>query len=295
LDGNHEIVGVVTRPDAPKGRSRRLAPSQVAEVASEHGLELARPVSLRDTDFREWLSARRPDVCAVVAYGALVPEDLLALPGHGWVNVHYSLLPRWRGAAPVQRAILAGDAETGVSVFQLAVELDSGPVYAQRALPVAGRNTGELLDVLTGLGAETLAETLDGIESGTATAVPQPLDGVTLAPKLSPDDGCLDWSEPADALERRVRACNPAPMAWTTLDGARVRIAEARMPADMNIDPDTLEPGVLEPQRKRLLVGTGSEPLELTLVQPDGRKPMRGADWGRGLRDDRARFDNWKR
>ena len=276
----HEVVAVLTRPDAPQGRSARPVPSPVAALAISRGIEVLRPERASDPALAARLADLAPDCCPVVAYGGLIPSGLLRLPRNGWVNVHYSLLPRWRGAAPVQRAILAGNETTGVTVFELVKELDAGAVLATAEYRLGELETaGEALAALTGLGAQLLLEALDAIEAGTAVAAPQPAEGITLAPKLTVADARLDWTRPAIELARLVRANNPSPMAWTELDGERFRVLLAR-PADAS----GLAPGEVRAEKRRVVVGTGSGDLELLQVQPAGRKVLAGADWGRGLK-----------
>lgn len=283
--GRHEVVAVLTRPDAPKGRSGRPVPGPVAELAAAHGIEVLRPARASDPGLAERLAELAPDCCPVVAYGGLVPRHLLGLPAHGWLNVHFSLLPRWRGAAPVQHAILAGDELTGVTVFELVEELDAGPVLAAAGYRLgAAATSGEALAALQPLGAQLLADTLDSVAAGTATRTPQPVDGITLAPKLTVAGARLDWTNATAVLERQVRANNPSPVAWTELDGERFRVLQAG-PAD----PADLDPGVVSPGRRSVLVGTGDGALELRIVQPAGRRALAAADWGRGLRGP-ARF-----
>ncbi len=279
-DGRHEVVAALTRPDAARGRSKRLLPSEVAQLAVERGIEVLKPATLRDEAATAQIEALGVDCCVVVAYGALVPARLLALPRHGWVNVHYSLLPRWRGAAPVQRAIMAGDETTGVSIFRLVPELDAGPVLAQLPVAVGERDAGELLAALTSVAVDALTTSLDALEAGTAALTPQPDEGVTYAAKLTPDDARLDWTKPAADLGRIVRGCHPAPVAWTTLDGERFRVLRAQ-PAD---DPG-LAVGQVAVGKRDVLVGTGGGALRLVTVQPQGRRPMPAADWGRGLHE----------
>lgn len=278
---SHDVVAVVTRPDAPQGRSRRPVPSPVARLASERGIEVLRPARPADPAFLTRLVELAPDVCPVVAYGALIPGNVLAVPRLGWINVHYSLLPRWRGAAPVQRAILAGDAETGVSVFALVPELDAGPVYASAPYRLGELETaGEALAALQPVGTDLLIDTLDGLAAGTATAVDQPGEGVTLAPKLAVAEARIDWLSAAVPITRQVRACNPAPMAWTMLADERFRVLLARP------EPGTgLAPGQVAAGKHEARVGTGDGDLILLRVQPAGRAAMAGADWGRGLRE----------
>jgi methionyl-tRNA formyltransferase len=280
--GGHEVMAVLTRPDAPKGRSSLPVPSAVAELALAHGIEVLRPSRAGDPDLAARLRVLAPDCCPVVAYGGLVPRPLLGLPPHGWVNVHFSLLPRWRGAAPVQHAILAGDEVTGVSVFELVEELDAGPVLTTRRYRLGARETsGEALAALTRLGAEALLATLDGLAAGTITAVPQPTEGVTLAPKLSVPGARIDWTRPAVTIDRQVRANNPAPIAWTEFGGDRFRVLAVAPVPDAGLAPGELRAG-----RREALVGTGDGSLELVLVQPAGRRALAGADWARGLRSE---------
>ncbi len=278
--GNHEVVAVITRPDAPQGRSSRPLPSPVAQLAAERGIEVLRPARASDPALASRLVELAPDCCPVVAYGGLIPGSLLAVPRHGWVNVHFSLLPRWRGAAPVQHAILAGDPVTGVTVFELVEALDAGPVLATADyLPGEAETAGAALAALQDIGAELLVRTLDSMAAGTATARPQPETGVTLAPKLTVAGARIDWTRPALELSRQVRANNPSPVAWTELDGERLRVLLAIPAAG-----EDLQPGQLQAGKRSVLVGTGDGLLELLLVQPAGKRPVAAADWGRGLR-----------
>lgn len=282
-DGGHEVVAVLTRPDAPQGRSSRPVPSPVAQLAADHGIEVLRPPRASDPGLATRLAELDPDCCPVVAYGGLIPRTLLDLPRHGWVNVHFSLLPRWRGAAPVQHAILAGDEITGVTVFELVEELDAGPVLTSAAYPLYPAETaGDALDALQALGAEELVRTLDGLAAGTITAMPQPADGLMLAPKLTVQGARIDWNRPAVDISRQVRANNPSPVAWTELDGERFRVLLA-VPSD----GEPLPAGELRAGKRSVLVGTGSGPLEMLVVQPAGKRPTAAADWGRGLRGER--------
>jgi len=275
----HELLAVLTRPAAPQGRSKRLVSSPVARWASEHQVEILRPGRPSDPEFVERLTQLAPDCCPVVAYGALIPPAVLAIPRFGWVNVHFSLLPAWRGAAPVQRAILAGDTETGISIFELVPALDAGPVYVREPSPLgADETSGDVLVRLAARGAEALVGVLDGIEAGTLTPAVQPDSGVSLAPKLRVLEARLDWSLPALDLDRTVRACNPSPVAWTTFRGERLKIWLAKARAGT-----VLPPGVLAVDRRGINVGTGRGVLELLQVQPAGKRPMPAADWGRGL------------
>ncbi|MFF5342947.1 methionyl-tRNA formyltransferase [Streptomyces althioticus] len=279
--GRHEVAAVVTRPDAPAGRGRRLVASPVAERAEEAGIEVLKPVRPKDPDFLERLRQIAPDCCPVVAYGALLPRVALDIPAHGWVNLHFSLLPAWRGAAPVQHAIMAGDEITGASTFLIEEGLDSGPVYGTVTEEIRPTDTsGDLLTRLAFAGAGLLAATMDGIEDGTLKAVPQPAEGVSLAPKVNVEDARVDWGTPALRVDRVVRGCTPAPGAWTTFRGERLKIVQAR-PVPERTD---LTPGQLSAGKNNVYVGTGSYAVELLWVQPQGKRPMRGADWARGVR-----------
>ncbi len=280
-DSRHELVGVVTRPDAPSGRGRRLTPSPVAVHAEGLGGPVLKPVRAGDPDFLRELAALRPDCCPVVAYGALLPQPALDIPPHGWVNLHFSLLPAWRGAAPVQHALLAGDEITGATTFRIVKELDAGPTYGVLTEAVRATDTsGDLLGRLAEAGARLLVATLDGIEDGTLEARQQPADGVSLAPKVRVEDAEVDWGQPAAAVDRRIRACTPAPGAWTTLDGQRLGLGPVRI----DTDGDPLPPGRLEAGKRRVRVGTGTRPVLLGEVRPTGRRPMPAADWARGVR-----------
>ncbi|MCH0543155.1 methionyl-tRNA formyltransferase [Streptomyces sp. MUM 203J] len=277
----HEVAAVVTRPDAPAGRGRRLVASPVAERAAEAGIEVLKPVRPRDEDFLARLREIAPDCCPVVAYGALLPRVALDIPQNGWVNLHFSLLPAWRGAAPVQHSLMAGDEVTGASTFQIEEGLDSGPVYGVVTEEVRPTDTsGDLLTRLAFAGAGLLAATMDGIEDGTLKAVPQPDEGVTLAPKITVEDARVDWSAPALRVDRVVRGCTPAPGAWTLFRGERLKLVQVK-PVPERTD---LEPGEIAAGKKNLYVGTGSHAVELLWVQAQGKKPMGGADWARGAR-----------
>ena len=277
----HELVAVVTRPDAPAGRGRRLVRSPAAAWADEHGVEVLTPQRPREPEFQERLRRLAPDCVPVVAYGALVPPSALEIPKHGWVNLHFSLLPAWRGAAPVQHAVLHGDEVTGASVFELEAGLDTGPVYGTLTEDIRPTDTsGDLLDRLATEGAGLLVAVLDAIEAGTARAHPQPADGVSLAPKLTVEDARIRWSDPAFAVDRRVRACTPAPGAWTTLRDDRVKLGPVRPVANA----PRLEPGELLVERAQVLAGTATTPVALGEVRAAGKKPMSATDWARGLR-----------
>jgi methionyl-tRNA formyltransferase len=284
----HEVAAVITREDAPLGRKRVLTPSPVAEAADRLGLRVLKANRLGG-EVTERIAALQPDLGVVVAYGGLVREPLLSLPRLGWVNLHFSLLPRWRGAAPVQHAVIAGDTETGAAVFRLVPELDAGDVYAELRRAIAPEETaGELLDALSHDGAALLADTVDALAAGTAVATPQQ-GRVTLAPKLALEDARLDLTQPADRVLARLRGVTPEPGAFVLLDGERFKLhAARRAPGEA-----PLEPGVVAARDRRILVGTGSEPLELVTVQPAGKRAMAAAEWMRGAasaRDGRVAF-----
>ena len=288
LASGHEVAAVVTRPDAPAGRGLHLAPSPVAQRAADAGLEVLKPARPRDPEFLDRLRQIAPGCCPVTAYGALIPQQALDIPEHGWVNLHFSLLPAWRGAAPVQHALLHGDDITGATTFQIVAALDAGPVYGVVTEQVRpGDTAGDLLDRLAESGARLLVATIDGIESGELVARPQPEDGVSLAPKITPDDARVRWDEPAAAVSRRVRACTPAPGAWTELHGARIKLWPfAGVVDDAGVPPG---PGQFRVLAGDVLVGTGSQPVRLGDVQPPGKRRMPAAEWARGLRlDDSA-------
>jgi methionyl-tRNA formyltransferase len=279
-DSRHELVAVVTRPDAPSGRGKKLTASPVAQRAAELGIEVLKPQRPRDEEFVTRLTELAPDCCPVVAYGALLPQRVLEIPRHGWVNLHFSLLPAWRGAAPVQRAILAGDQITGATTFRIVLELDAGPILATVSEPIRPDDTaGDLLHRLSLSGARLLVETLDGIEDGTLTATPQPETDaqVSYASKINVENARIDWTQSADVLDRLIRACAPAPGAWTTFRGERFKINSAR------ICDAVLAPGVLQISKRGVRVGTATQALELDEIQAQGKKPMPAADWARGI------------
>ncbi|MFE7552888.1 methionyl-tRNA formyltransferase [Streptomyces gardneri] len=279
--GRHEVAAVVTRPDAPAGRGRRLVASPVAQRAEEAGIEVLKPVRPRDEDFLARLREIAPDCCPVVAYGALLPKVALDIPARGWVNLHFSLLPAWRGAAPVQHSLMAGDQVTGASTFLIEEGLDSGPVYGVVTEDVRPTDTsGDLLTRLAFAGAGLLAATMDGIEDGHLQAVPQPVEGITLAPKIQVEDAHVDFAAPALRVDRVVRGCTPAPGAWTLFRGERLKLIQVTPLPDRT----DLAPGELVVGKNNVYAGTGSYAVELLWVQPQGKKPMKAADWARGVR-----------
>jgi methionyl-tRNA formyltransferase len=281
-DSPHELVGVVTRPDAPAGRGRKLVASPVAQLAKELGLTVLKPEHPRDLEFQAALRALQPDVCPVVAYGALLPQSALDIPVHGWINLHFSVLPQWRGAAPVQHALFAGDEVTGATTFRIVKELDAGPTFGLMTQLIKADDTaGTLLGKLAEGGAGLLLATLDGIESGDIEAREQPSEGITFAPKILVEHARIDWDDPALAIDRRVRACTPGPGAWTTFEGERMKIGPVLMGA-YPTDRDRLAPGVLEITKNAVFVGTATEPVLLGDVKAFGKKQMPAADWARG-------------
>lgn len=308
-DTRFEVAGVITQPDARRGRGRTLHPSPVAKVATHHEIPVHKFESLKaQTDSgaaaREVLEEYRADgveAIAVVAYGNLIPADLLNVVPLGWVNLHYSLLPRWRGAAPVQAAIAAGDATTGATIFRIEEGLDSGPIIAKSSQDIALDATAD--DVLTDLtysGRELLADALVDLSAGTITPEPQPTEGVTHAPKIDPSDARINWDAKAEVIQRVARAHTPAPGAWTTLQGERFKIglmmpASEAEAAEVAVD-GLLAPGELRATKKAVFVGTGSagEVLRIEAIQPPGKKMMAAADWARGqqvLLDSEPSFD----
>jgi methionyl-tRNA formyltransferase len=290
LESRHEVVAVLTRPDAPTGRGRRMEPSPVRRVAEEADVEVLTPPRPRDPAFLARLAELEPDACPVVAYGGLIPPQALAVPRHGWINLHFSLLPAWRGAAPVQHAILSGDEVTGACAFRLEEGLDTGPVFGTVTEQIGRTDTsGDLLARLAVDGARLLVATLDGVEEGRLAAVPQPAEGVSHAPKLTTDDARIDWKTPALHIDRQVRACTPAPGAWTTLAGERVKI----FPVTPLPGVTEVEPGAIVADKRGLQVGTGSgHTVRLGEVQAQGKRRMSAADWARGMRlPDAARFE----
>ena len=276
---DHELVGVVTRPDAPAGRGRTLVASPVAQRAEELGVPVLKPEHPRDPEFQDALRALAPDCCPVVAYGALLPQSALDIPVHGWVNLHFSALPNWRGAAPVQHSIWAGDEVTGATTFLIVKELDAGPTFGVMTERIRPTDTaGDLLARLAEGGAGLLIATLDGIGDGSVDARPQQTEGVSFAPKIEVGDARVDWSHPAVAIDRQVRACTPAPGAWTTYAGERLKLGPVRPVADV------LPAGELAVGKNDVLVGTGTSAVRLGDVRPNGRKQMPAADWARGAR-----------
>jgi methionyl-tRNA formyltransferase len=289
LKSRHEVAGVITRPDAKAGRGLKVEQSPIAQRAAEAGIEILQPARMADEEFLSRLRQIAPDCCPVTAYGALIPQVALDIPARGWVNLHFSVLPAWRGAAPVQHAILHGDEITGGTTFQIVRALDAGPVYGVLTEAIRPADTaGDLLERLRTAGAELLVATLDGIETGELEAREQPADGVSLAPKITAADAQVDWHQPAAAIDRLIRACTPDPGAWTRLDGVRVKLWPVAVASDFEGEaaPDGGRPlaaGELRVHRDRVVAGTATSPVVLGEVQADGKRRMRAADWVRGL------------
>jgi methionyl-tRNA formyltransferase len=274
----HELVAVLTRPDAPAGRGRKLVASPVAQRAEQLGIPVLKPAHPRDPGFQAELKALEPDVCPVVAYGALLPQSALDIPQHGWINLHFSVLPAWRGAAPVQHAIWAGDEFTGATTFRIVRELDAGPTYGLMTERIRPTDTaGDLLGRLAEGGAELLVATLDGIAAGELEAREQPADGISLAPKILVDDARIDWTKPAIAIDRQIRACTPGPGAWTLFEGERIKLGP------VTVVEGSLATGALDVRKNTVIVGTASQPVQLGLVKAFGKKEMAAADWARGV------------
>lgn len=275
----HEVVAVVTRPDAVSGRGRKVTRSPIGQLADEHGIPVLTPKRPSEPEFIEQLEELAPDCCPVVAYGALLPQRVLDIPRHGWINLHFSLLPAWRGAAPVQSAILAGDEITGASTFQIEAGLDTGPVFGMVTEKIQVADTsGVLLERLSHSGAHLLESTLDGVEDGTVHAVPQSLDGISYAPKVEVEAGHIRWDQPALAISRRIRAVTPAPGAWTEVDGKRLKLG----PVDMV--EEILPERTIEVRKSGVFIGTATTAVRLNQVQPQGKKMMAALDWARGAR-----------
>lgn len=286
LASRHEVAAVLTRPDAAAGRGRHLRPSPVAVAAREHGIDVLTPANPSDPQFLDQLRTMAPQCCPIVAYGALLRQSALDIPEFGWINLHFSVLPAWRGAAPVQRALMAGDEVTGATVFSLVEELDAGPVLGAITERIRDDDTaGTLLHRLATQGARLLVDVLDHIEDGDAAAVDQPAQGVSYAHKLTSPDARVRWDAPAFAVDRQIRGCTPAPGAWTMLDALHLKVGPVRA-----TDTGDLAPGEVAFGKHEVRVGTATSDVLLGEVQPRGKKPMAAADWGRGLRIDRATF-----
>lgn len=305
LASSHTVAAVLTRPDAPAGRGRQVRQSAIAERARESGIEVLQPGRPSDPAFQARLREIAPDCCPVTAYGALIPGEALRIPRHGWVNVHFSVLPAWRGAAPVQHAILHGDEIAGATTFRLVSELDAGPVFGVVTEPVRADDTaGDLHARLAVSGAELLVATMDGIESGELEARPQPHGGISYAPKLGRADARVNWKLPAHAVDRLIRACTPAPGPWTTLSGTTLKLGPVTLTGPLvsgapagsagsaragtaggPADAPDLAPGQVRVVGQQVFAGTGTTPVRLGNVQPEGKRMMPAADWIRGIRN----------
>jgi len=293
---SHEVVAVLTRPDAPAGRGRSLVSSPVKARALALGVEVLTPAGPGDPQFLARLRELAPDGCPMVAYGALIPSSALTVPAHGWINLHFSLLPAWRGAAPVQRAIMAGDEVTGATTFLVERGLDTGPTFGLMTEVIKADDTsGTLLVRLAQAGAGLLVATLDALEAGDLHAVPQPAEGVSLAPKISVQDARIRWRTSALAVDRHIRGCTPAPGAWTTFRGERLKIGPVTIAPDASDasassnapeapDAPPIDAGEVAASKRAVRVGTASGAVLLGTVQPQGKRPMAAADWARGLR-----------
>ncbi|MEV0365488.1 methionyl-tRNA formyltransferase [Nocardia fusca] len=279
LDSRHEVVAVVTRPDAVAGRGRKLKRSPVGQLADEHSIPVLTPDKPGDPEFVEALTELAPDCCPVVAYGALLPSRVLEIPKYGWINLHFSLLPAWRGAAPVQAAIAAGDEITGASTFRIETGLDTGPVYGVVTERIAVTDTAaDLLGRLSDSGAALLEQTLDGVEDGTLQAIPQPAEGVSYAPKITVEAAQVRWDQPALAVGRAIRAVTPFPGAWTTVAGNRLKLGPVELVEEV------LPERQIEVRKTGVLVGTATTAVRLDQVQPQGKRMMAALDWARGAR-----------
>lgn len=281
----HDVVGVLTRPDAVSGRGRKVTRSPVALLADEYGIPVLQPGRPSEPEAMHALKELHPDCCPVVAYGALLPRPVLDIPPLGWINLHFSLLPAWRGAAPVQAAIAAGDEMSGASTFLLEEGLDTGPVFGVVTERIRPTDTsGDLLGRLADAGAVLLESTLDGVADSALTPRPQPGDGVSHAPKVTVDSARIDFGRPAHLVDRQIRSVTPAPGAWTEIGDVRVKLGPVSAPDD-GVEFEDLAPGVVDVRKKAVLVGTGTTPVVLGWVQPHGKKQMAATDWARGARD----------
>lgn len=285
LESNHEVVAVLTRPDAPRGRGRKLHPSPVSVLAQQHGIEVLTPTTLKaDTEdgrkIRKRLTELAPDCVPVVAYGNLIPKDVLDLVPLGFVNLHFSVLPKWRGAAPVQAAIRAGDTETGATTFRIDEGLDTGDVLGVITETITNTDTSdELLERLAYRGADLLVATMDGLADQSITPTNQEGEP-SYAAKIQVADARVDWAASAAEIDRLIRAVTPAPGAWTMLGEERVKLHPVQPVPDLQ-----LAPGEILAEKKRVLVGTGTEAVLLSQIQPSGKKMMKAIDWARGLKN----------
>ncbi|MDI9918416.1 methionyl-tRNA formyltransferase, partial [Rhodococcus sp. IEGM 1379] len=278
---NHEVVAVVTRPDAVAGRGRKVTRSPIGLIADEYGIPVLTPAKASDPEFAAELKSFEPDCAPVVAYGNLLPQSILDIPKFGWVNLHFSLLPAWRGAAPVQAAISAGDEVTGASAFRLEAGMDTGPVYGVMTERIRDTDTaGDLLGRLAEGGAGLLESVLDAIEAGEINAVPQSVDGVSYAPKVTVDAARVRWNFPALTVDRHIRAVTPAPGAWTMIGDLRVKVGP------VTVTDEVLDVGEIAVRKDGLYIGTATTAVRLGQIQPPGKKLMSAGDWARGARLD---------
>lgn len=287
IDSDHDVVGVISRPDARAGRGRTLQPSPVSVAAEEAGLEIRKPRLL--TDDVEFLSEWQPDVVAVVAYGVLIPTALIDAPPFGWINAHFSLLPAWRGAAPAQHAIAQGDQLTGVTTFRIDAGLDTGPILMKSGPVTIGEreDSGSLLSRLAPIGADLLVRTIDALATGDAASTPQPEQGISWAPRITTDDARIRWNQPVHTVDRWIRACTPAPGAWTVIDGERLRVGVP----EVSVIDASAQPGRIEVSKSSVQIGCDDGYLVLGNVQPKGKKAMLARDWARGFRGDLTSID----
>jgi methionyl-tRNA formyltransferase len=277
LDGPDEVVGVVCQPDRPSGRGQKVQAPPVKQLAERHGLAVAQPVRLKTDELPDQLAVWQPDLAVVAAYGRILPPRILALPRLGCINVHASLLPRHRGAAPIQWAILAGDAETGVTIMRMNERMDEGDMLLQRATPIGADETyGALQTRLAGIGAAALVEALDGLAAGTLRATPQDHAAATLAPMIRKEQGRIDWRQPAAAIARQVRGFNPWPSAWTTLAGRLLKVCAGRAEAG------TGEPGCVVGLDDTIRIATGDGLLAIEMLQLEGRRALAAHEFARG-------------
>jgi methionyl-tRNA formyltransferase len=288
ISSEHDVLAVITQPPARAGRGRELQPSPVHAVADKYGIKALYPDSIREID--AVLRELQPDAIPVVAYGQLIPETMLDIPAHGWINLHFSLLPEWRGAAPVQHCIWHGDTITGATTFRIDQGMDSGPILGHVTQLVDPKDTsGALLDRLADTGSHLLRQTLDALEAGMITPIAQQHDQATYAPKLQKSDSRIDWQLPAIEIDRRIRAMTPKPGAWTTMALSEHEISLSIGPVSTNRDIQ-LDPGVICVIDKNVFVGSATYALELDRIKPPGKKFMLATDWMRGLRTEEVKF-----
>lgn len=287
LGSDHEVCAAITRPDARRGRGRKLTQSPVAQLATTHDIPVLKPATLHEPEIQQAIQNYHADVAVVVAYGNLIPPELLDVPTHGWINLHFSLLPAWRGAAPVQHAVMAGEDITGASTFRIEEGLDTGPVFGTVTERIRPRDTaGDLLERLADSGAHLVLATVDALSEGSAEPIPQSNDGLSYAPRLHPADARIDWEQPAAVIDRRIRGTTPNPGAWTiTPEGTRLKVAPVDpAPEAAAFASEGLAPGEVMVTKDAVLVGSGSTPVALGEVAPAGRSWMPAADWARGAR-----------